>query len=374
VIGSWINLMGYLLLETLRKQVIEQIEAYDALTHSSEKVSLADAQDMASELHKAADNMSGFAMWYRLLITYMNLLFMARCFLILEFQPRLAIVIKTLKATTVDLLHFLIVFVPTFLAYAIAGMCIFGRRMDEFSSVERSIGTCFKIAFESEFQWEKLSEEDFVTSLMWVWSFLLLIVLLMLNMVLAIIMDVYVEVRNAAGNSETVFQNIKSVGKRIWLWNSWVSNDKLITVLNDMPRTMTGREFRNAFPTMTDFQYKKLMEAAESKQRMGMRADMHNTFLAHMTSAIKLGIDRAASGISRIKKDMESLSEKGDTRSQEFCVEDIRQSMAVQNHWLTSVQGQLESLRNDTQRMTGRTQTQGENTRFSTKDFEVSAE
>merc|ERR1712241_124291 len=137
----------------------------------------------------------------------MNLLLMIRCFLVLEYQPRLAVVIATLKATSIDLAHFLIVFVPTFFAYAVAGMCIFGRRVDEFSSIERSVGTCFKIAMESEYNWDKLSEEDFVTSASWIWTFLLLIVLLMLNMVLAIIMDVYTEVRNAAGNSETVLEN-----------------------------------------------------------------------------------------------------------------------------------------------------------------------
>merc|ERR1712070_344075 len=216
--------------------------------------------------------------------------------------------------TSIDLAHFLIVFVPTFIAYAIAGMCIFGRRVEEFSSLERSIGTCFKIAMESEYEWDKLSEEDFITSASWVWTFLLLIVLLMLNMVLAIIMDVYTEVRNAAGNSETVFENIKFLAKRIWLWREWISDDKLLEVLSTMPRALTGKEFREAFPGMCDVQYKRLMSTAVSKAQTAMRTGLHNTFLAHMTSAIKVGLDRASKALQSIKIQQQSLQVKGGKR------------------------------------------------------------
>jgi hypothetical protein len=306
---------------------------------------MAERRDRVADLGKVADDLTNFSMWYRLLITYMNLFLMLRCFLILEFQPRLAVVVATLKATSIDLAHFLIVFVPTFLAYAIAGMCIFGRRVEEFSSLERSIGTCFKIAMESEFQWIKLSEEDFLTSASWVWTFLLLIVLLMLNMVLAIIMDVYTEVRNAAGNSETVLENIKFLGKRMWLWREWVSDDKLLEVLSEMPRALTGQEFRKAFPGMTDIQYKRLMNTAVSKAQISMRTGLHNSFLTNMTAAIKVGLDQSSNMLARLKKDQEEFKVTGSDRPDSICIEDIMQSVAVQNHWMTSVQTQLDALR-----------------------------
>merc|ERR1719181_550411 len=47
--------------------------------------------------------------------------------------------------------------------------------------------------------------------------------------------------------------------KRICLWREWVSDDKLLEVLAEMPRALTGKEFREAFPGMTDMQYKRLM-------------------------------------------------------------------------------------------------------------------
>lgn len=342
VILSWFNILGFLIQDSYRKQVNEKLEELDA---AGDDESL--RQALAPEMHKLTDDMVNFAMWYRLLITYMNILLMIRCFLVLEFQPRLAVVIATLKATSIDLAHFLIVFVPTFLAYAIAGMCIFGRRVDEFSSLDRAIGTCFKIAMESEYDWETLSAEDFFTTASWVWTFLLLIVLLLLNMVLAIIMDVYTEVRNAAGNSETVWENIKFIVRRVWLCRDWISDEVLLSNLEQMPRALTDKEFRQAFPTMTETQYRRMMNTATMKAQTSMRTGLHDSFLAHMTSAIKVGLDGACQALQKIKKEQKAIKVNG-KRSDAMCVEDIMQSIAVQNHWMTSVQTQLDNLRAQT--------------------------
>mmetsp|Transcript_58565 Transcript_58565/g.110195 ORF Transcript_58565/g.110195 Transcript_58565/m.110195 type:complete len:783 (+) Transcript_58565:142-2490(+) len=339
VILSWFNILGFIVQDSYREQVNSKLEELDAAADNEEL-----ARSLAPEMHKLSDDMVNFAMWYRLLITYMNILLMIRCFLVLEFQPRLAVVIATLKATSIDLAHFLIVFIPTFLAYAIAGMCIFGRRVDAFSSLDRAIGTCFKIAMESEYDWETLSAEDFMTTASWVWTFLLLIVLLLLNMVLAIIMDVYTEVRNAAGNSETVWENIKFIVKRIWLWRDWVSDDQLLAQLEKMPRALTDKEFRQAFPTMTPTQYRRMMNTATSKAQTSMRTGLHDSFLAHMTAAIKVGLDGASQALQKIKKEQKAIKVVG-KRSNAMCVEDIMQSIAVQNHWMTSVQTQLDNLR-----------------------------
>lgn len=336
---SWCNILGFLVQDNYREQVNSKLEELDAARDNEEL-----RRSLAPEMHKLSDDMVNFAMWYRLLITYMNILLMIRCFLVLEFQPRLAVVIATLKATSIDLAHFLIVFIPTFLAYAIAGMCIFGRRVDAFSSIDRAIGTCFKIAMESEYDWETLSAEDFMTTASWVWTFLLLIVLLLLNMVLAIIMDVYTEVRNAAGNSETVWENIKFIVKRVWLWRDWVSDDQLLSVLEQMPRALTDKEFRQAFPTMTSTQYRRMMTTATSKAQTSMRTGLHDSFLAHMTAAIKVGLDGACQALQKIKKEQKAIKVVG-KRSNAMCVEDIMQSIAVQNHWMTSVQTQLDNLR-----------------------------
>ena len=93
-------------------------------------------------------------------VSYAHIGFMMQCFMALQWQPRLAVVTHTLIDTSVDLFHFLIVFIPTFIAFAIAGHAMFGRRIDTFSTIEGSICVCFKLAMESEFDWWTLSEDS----------------------------------------------------------------------------------------------------------------------------------------------------------------------------------------------------------------------
>merc|ERR1719424_468795 len=162
-------------------------------------------------------------------------------------------------------------------------------------------------------------------------------------------MDVYTEVRNAAGNSETVLENVRFISKRLVHRSEWVSDDIMLSKLAEMPRAITGKEFRGAFPGMTDVQFNRLMTAAKSRAGLPIRTGLHNSFLAHLTSAIKVGLDRATISLARIREKqlvyLESLSRR---RSDETCIADTMQSIAVQNHWMMSVQTQLDSLRRET--------------------------
>jgi len=192
---TWTYFVFFSVQDEFRDLVVECLQGLSAPGASEHT-----KQVQAINLHTQTKQWAQFVDWHHTLTTYISLLLMLRVFLALEAQPQLAVVLRTLRATSEDLGHFLIIIVPTFIAYAISGWCLFGRRVPEFSSILRAIGTCFKIAIESEYQWVELSAEDFLTSAIWIWSFILLIVLVMLNMVLAIIMDVYTEVRKSAGD------------------------------------------------------------------------------------------------------------------------------------------------------------------------------
>merc|ERR1719262_543716 len=76
--------------------------------------------------------------------------------------------------------------------------------MLEFSSVQKSIGTCFAMLL-GDFQWSLLAMEHFMTAAMWFVLFMGLVLLVMLNMILAIVMDVYTEVRAATGAADPMW-------------------------------------------------------------------------------------------------------------------------------------------------------------------------
>lgn len=338
VVIGWINVLGFMYSDILRADVNEKLEVLlDEGTAG---------RASAMDLHDSADQMVNFTIWYRVLVADAHILFMGRCFLALRYQPRLAVVTETLRAAAIDLFHFMIVLIPTFMAFAIAGNCMFGRRVEEFSTILSAVGTCFKIAMESEFDWQTLSEEDFWTTWTWVWTFLLLIVLLMLNMVLAIIMDVYSEVRIQAGNGETVWENIIFLGRRVLLSREWVNNKTLLERVSEMPRVISTEEIKAAIPELCDYQLDRLLQGCFTKAQAVMKIGIHDSYTAHMAAAIKLGLDEVGT-------DLQSLKEKGwmgkgleaGSKVQRTFIQDILQSVAVQTHWMNLVQTQLDSLR-----------------------------
>merc|ERR1712032_1162685 len=244
---GWFNVIGFVALSSMRSDVSQKLEA--VFENNNEKTS--------TSLHDAADDFVWYATWYRVFVADAHIVFMFQCFVALKWQPRLAVVTETLKASAVDLFHFAIVLIPTFLAFAIAGHEMFGRRMQGFATMEGAIAVCFKLAMESEFDWWGLSEEDFFTSMTWVWTFVLLVVLLMMNMVLAIMMDTYSVIRLQAGSGETVWANAAFLFRRLYLGcvkGKWMSDNDILAEVENMPRTISIKEIKEAFPDMHEYQ------------------------------------------------------------------------------------------------------------------------
>jgi hypothetical protein len=340
VFMGWFNALGLLMLNGYRSDARKALEATWVRNDATAAAALIDK----------SNQFTYFASWYRVFVADAHIIFMMRCFIALQWQPRLSVVTATLVDTSVDLFHFLIVFVPTFIAFAIAGNEMFGRRISQFSTIEGAICVCFKIAMESEFDWKAFSEEDFVTAMTWVWLYVLLVVLLMLNMVLAIIMDVYSVIRLKAGNSETVWDNIIFLCYRSWMNRKWVKDSILLERVANMPRTVAQDEILKAIPELTDYQLNRLMNACAGKAQAVMRMGVHDSYTAQMTAATKIGLD----GISR---DISKLKERGwmgrgieaGTLPERMLAQDILQSAALQAHWMELMKTQIDNLKKKTQ-------------------------
>lgn len=150
---------------------------------------------------------------FRLLMAGYPLIVVFRLFKAYSSQPRLALVTSTMAEAAVDLLHFLLVFVTVFASYAIAGVALFGREVGDFTTFQRAINCCFR-AMLGDFDWDDLSSIGRAEAGIWFWTFMILISMLMLNMLLAIVMDAYSEVKAANANKETLWAAIKAEWKR----------------------------------------------------------------------------------------------------------------------------------------------------------------
>lgn len=114
-------------------------------------------------------------------------------------NARLQTVQETLKRALNDICHFLIVLTPVFIGYSIIGHIIFGMDFVHFNSFGASFNTAF-LCLMGDFGWySDLSVEVeplgsgtpyFVVSA-WYWSFMVISVQVLMNMLLAIVMDNY---------------------------------------------------------------------------------------------------------------------------------------------------------------------------------------
>merc|ERR550514_1194194 len=116
-----------------------------------------------------------------------------RLFKAFSAQPRLAVVTSTLVSASVDLMHFLLVFVSVFASFAVSGTVLFGKTMDDFATLPRAMNACFRMAL-GDFDWGDLSRNGRFEAGIYFWIFQILVVLVLLNMLLAIVMDAYTEV------------------------------------------------------------------------------------------------------------------------------------------------------------------------------------
>jgi len=109
-------------------------------------------------------------------------------------NPRLALLTQTFYECVVDVAHFLVVFLTIFSNFALGGYFMFGNQLNEWSNLSLAFMTTFR-SMMGDFEFSSMYAIAPVSSTIWFISFMVLVFLVMLNMLLAIIMDVYDRVK-----------------------------------------------------------------------------------------------------------------------------------------------------------------------------------
>jgi len=172
---------------------------------------------------------------FRYLASFYPMIIMMRLFKAFASQPRLAVVTNTLSAGAVDVAHFFLVFFAIFVTYAVMGNALFGRETDEFSTLDRSIDSCFQVLM-GNFEMETFNAVGRLMAFLWFMSFMCLILLVMMNMLLAIVMDTYSEVKGSIEGSTTLFEQSNELFRR-WKLKRKGLRTSLYTVLNTLEAT-----------------------------------------------------------------------------------------------------------------------------------------
>jgi len=150
----------------------------------------------------------------RTILGHYTFVIVLRFFKAFSLQPRLSLVTRTLSQASVDVIHFGVVFMSVFVVYTISGMFFFGQELEGFANYGRATASVFSI-MQGDWDWDQLIYVGRNQTYFWFYSFNIFVVLLMLNMLLAIIMDTYTEVKGHVGaDAETFWSQGREIYER----------------------------------------------------------------------------------------------------------------------------------------------------------------
>jgi len=303
ILIGWWNMYGFWKMMVWEGQVIDALEPVHRrgweITQSAEDI------DKVDRLFQVGEQASVGLASLRIIFAQYSVVLMFRFFISFGSQPRLAIVLRTMQNVLTDFYHFLIVFMPTFMAYVISGSLIFGRRIETFATIQSSFGACFRIAMESEYDWEDMSAEFFWAAALWSWSFLMLVVLLFLNMVLAIILDIYNETREASFPGEAIWETMAHFMYRTARYRTWVSDKTMDASLSkDTDKGMlTRQDLETEFPNMPESQKQLFFNACRTEMLWESAKDLSKKNLLKLTGSLMDALDVAHQAVHRVVED-----------------------------------------------------------------------
>jgi len=161
---------------------------------------------------------------------------MLRLFKAYSAQPRLAMVTATIGKGATDMFHFAFVFMTIFITYMIGAMIGFGKEFDAFATPGRAACRCFNVLM-GDLGWDDLQIAGRFSAFLWMSQFMVLIYLVLLNMLLAIIMDTYSKVKESIGESaETLWSQGYEIYRR---WQGRIKRTRvsLNAILQAFPET-----------------------------------------------------------------------------------------------------------------------------------------
>jgi len=135
-----------------------------------------------------------FERYFRLMLCTYPMMVMLRLFKSFAAQARLAVVTDTLEFAAQDLVHFFVVFFATFFCLCLTSVLFFGQDLEEFATVPRATHTCFRMMF-GDWEWDSMAKVRRNVAMLWFAIFNVLMVMILLNMLLAIIMENYMKVK-----------------------------------------------------------------------------------------------------------------------------------------------------------------------------------
>jgi len=217
-------------------------------------------------LHADLTEFEDFLTFLHRYVGFYSILIMFRLFKAFDVAPRLAVVMDTLAASLTDVLHFMLVVFTVNTAFVLSGIFLFGHRVIKFSRFDMAYEACLLLLF-GNMDYEELASEHPQAAFLWFFTFVAIMYMVILNMALAIFMDVYAGMKNKSDLSDTVIQQLLGVYASIRRWRSEVSATTLLQSVDklDIP-TVNMPVLMEACPGLGEEQARKLLGKVEAAE------------------------------------------------------------------------------------------------------------
>lgn len=191
--------------------VMNELEGIAALDLSA--TGRAQYEARMQDFFTKTEGLCGVERWYRMSFCFYPMAVMMRLFKSFAAQGRLAIVTRTLHDASVDMVHFFIVFFSVYFCMTVNSVLIFGQDIEAYADVERATMTVFRNMF-GDWDWSDMQEGSLWISAMWFWAFVLIMMVILLNFLLAILMDSYAVVKEKSSEEATLLKQIDTMMRR----------------------------------------------------------------------------------------------------------------------------------------------------------------
>ena len=197
-----------------------------------------------------------------------TLLFVLRFLKVLDFQPRMSLITQTLRLASVDLGHYLTLFSIILIGYATIGTILLGDRLRQFQSFGSSAASLFMLlmAWEPQSMYLTMSSvtnqskisATMMTFQVFFWTWVIIATFLMLNIVLAIIVESFSHIKAHLKKAPTITteslsvfrQGLRILGNRLFGSEWLISDQELEKVLIKHDRSLQARKNLNLMRTL----------------------------------------------------------------------------------------------------------------------------
>lgn len=173
----------------------------------------ADYSEKVMQFYNFFENTIQAERFYRLSLCIYPMMMMLRLFKSFAAQPRLAVVTETLQEASQDMLHFGIVLFSVLLTLCLDAVLLFGRDIEDFGNFGRALHSCFRLMF-GDWDWKPMEKVNRFAANVWFIFTVVFVVIILLNMLLAIIMDNYMNVKKRSASSQSLGSQMAAMWRR----------------------------------------------------------------------------------------------------------------------------------------------------------------